>query len=421
MKRFLKYIIIAVIIVSTAFGVYKITSEYRVSVISENIECNIILKGVEKSKSMTTLNNNVYIAFENLVVEINNNGKERLIIKDKELDIEEIEGVNGELIILSKDKLYKVDLNGGNLEEIISMIPNEGKRLNRKLLAVGEDLYISISSVTNSGVATYEDGAFDKAPYDITLGEGTNGKIGAFKPYDEESKPLDVIKGNKIGNTAIYKVNVKNKKIKLFASGIKNITGMDFNSKNESYMIVQGMLPDGERPVYRDKDYIYKLNSGLDYGFPDYSGGDPITSPRFIKENEIKNLLQNSNGKNVPSPIFQYKSVGTLNYLAIDREGNVFEKDSKIFYDNDEKVIGTLNNKGVYSKVLKLNQNANVKEIKYSDKRVLVLDSEVGILYELRAKGSFVGFKLSPIVWIVIISVSIVLLVVVVLKFLKKK
>ena len=41
------------------------------------------------------------------------------------------------------------------------------------------------------------------------------------------------------------------------------------------------MLDTTVRGIKNDRDYIYEINGDRWYGWPDYSGGDPITSPRF--------------------------------------------------------------------------------------------------------------------------------------------
>ncbi|MGL4772719.1 MAG: hypothetical protein ACRC2K_04050 [Clostridium sp.] len=420
MNKFLKFIVIAIVIVSAAFGVYKITSEYRVSILTDNIDCNIILKGCENSKALTVIDNNIYVAFENSIIEVNENGKERIILKDKNYNIEDMESLSGDIYFISNNTLMKYSIKSDAVEEVINNISNEGELLKRKLLVLNQDLYLSISSTTNSGISAKESKVFDNPPYDMILGEGVKKNNVPFKPYGEDGVPGEKVKGASIGNASVYKIDVKSKKYKLYSTGIKNIVGWDYNSEKEIFMAVQGMEDKEPRSVSRDRDYIYTLVKDEDYGFPDFSGGDPITSPRFIKSEMIRPLLEASNKKVVPSPIYQHNSVSSINELAIDRDGSVFEKDSKVFFDNKEKTISVLNNKGVYIRTLKLNENSEVEEIKYNNNGFLILDSGVGSLYEVKGKTKFLGFNLSPIVWIIILSIAIVSLIIIVLKLLKK-
>ena len=87
-----------------------------------------------------------------------------------------------------------------------------------------------------------------------------------------------------------------------------------------------------QRPINRDFDYLYKIDKGKWYGWPDFSGGDPISSPRFKGQNVVLPLIKNPPNKIVSAPIYQYSDVGIIKYLAIDKEGRILDKNTKVLF-----------------------------------------------------------------------------------------
>ncbi|MDS0525762.1 hypothetical protein NNC19_08735 [Clostridium sp. SHJSY1] len=421
MKRFFKFIIVIVLIVTTAFAVFKVSRKYSVSVLQDDIDCTIITKGLEKAKAITTDDKGyVYIAYSDAIKSINNDGKEKILYKNKDISIEDIAYYNNELIFIANDSLQSFSLENASVDILYSGIPQSGNGINRRLLVNKNTLFLSVGAITNSGIT--EGNTFDLTPIDITLTgiNYGNQKTGAFKKSGEKSEPGEKISKTTIGNAALYSFNLDNKSIKLYASGIRGITGMDIDSKNNIVAIFSGMKNEGLRPINRDKDYIYKVIKGKWYGWPDFSGGDPITSPRFKGNELVKNLIQNPPSKIVLAPLYQHTNVDSLRELAIDINGGVLKKDSYLFWDRNEEVISTLSSEGIYQKLLKLNKNSDIEDIVYDKDHFLILDIGTGCIYSIHEKEGLLGFKLPVQIWIFIFALSLVLLFIVVLKFTKK-
>ena len=176
------------------------------------------------------------------------------------------------------------------------------------------------------------------------------------------------------------------------------------------------MKNEGDRAVNRDKDYIYEINEGQWYGWPDFSGGDYITSPRFKVDEIIKPLIKNPPNKMVPSPMYQSVDLGSLKGMAIDRNGNVLNKDDILLWNETNKVVGVLNEEGIYYQMLKLNERSNIKDMLYTGNEFLLLDNNIGCIYSIHEKEGILGFKLPTIVWAFIFLLSTVLIVVVAFK-----
>lgn len=423
MKKFLKFIIVSALIVTGSFALFKISSKYRVGILSDNIDCTIIAKGCNEARAISVdESGKIYIAYNDSIKEIDSEGKEKLLYKDKNLNIEDLVFIEEDLYFTSYDKVLSYSTKDGSVQTIVTDIPSSYKNRDRKLLAVGSELYLSIPSATNSGIAAKGE-ENDKYPLDVTLSGVNYGdeKTGAFMKNGVSTEQGQKVKGDKLGNSSIIKIDVDKKETKVFATGISNVAGFDINSNDEIFAIFSGMTETGERGINRDKDYIYPIEEEKWYGWPDFSGGDPIDSPRFKGEELVKPLLINPPSMIVPYPKYQHTRVGTMNELAFDKDGVVFNKDSSVFWESSEQMICNINSEGIVYRVLKLSDNSIVEDIVYNNEGFLILDSSIGCIYSLHEKEGWLGFKLPTVVWIFIFTLTIVLLCVVVMKITKNK
>lgn len=221
-------------------------------------------------------------------------------------------------------------------------------------------------------------------------------------PYGNTSENGQKIRAENLANACVIEINLENNKPSLYASGIRNIKGWDLDSEGKLLGIVGGMENIGERPVNRDFDYIYKIDKGKWYGWPDFSGGDPISSPRFKGEKNISPLIANPPNKIVSPPVYQYANVGCIRYLAIDKEGKILDKNTKIYYDDKENIIGAITEESIKFDLLKLRDESKIKGIRYSKGDIFILDSGIGCVYKLQSNDSNLKFNLPKSVWIFI-------------------
>ncbi|MGL4106514.1 hypothetical protein [Clostridium sp. LP20] len=418
MKKFLRFTIVSILIVTSAFAVFKISNKYRVSILKDDIDCTIIAKGCEDAKAITVdEDGSIYIAYKESIKKIDREGKEKLLYKEKDLNIEDLTYINNNLYFISDDKVESYSLVNGVIDIVISNIPSGGNEIDRRLLSKEGELFISIGAATNSGIS--ESGRGDISPVEITLAGINFGeeKTGAFKDKGVSSEIGEKIKKAELGNGAVYKIDLEKNSVSLFVSGIRGITGLDYDNEGNIVAVFSGMKNEGLRAVNRDRDYIYKLVKGEWYGWPDFSGGDPISSPRFKGEELIKPLLQNPPKRVVAGPFYQSSSVDVLKELSIDRGGDLLQKDSLLLWDKGENAISTINKEGVYYRVLKVSNDSYIKDIVYNNEEFLILDSGIGAIYSLHEKEGLLGFKLPTIVWAFIFLLTFLLLVVAVLKF----
>ena len=106
MKKFLKYIFISIIIVTFSLFIFTITNKYRINILKEGIDCKILAKGLKDAKAVTIdESGNKYIAYKTYIKVINEKGQEKILYKDENLNIEDIEYKEGNLYLISKDLL----------------------------------------------------------------------------------------------------------------------------------------------------------------------------------------------------------------------------------------------------------------------------------------------------------------------------
>jgi hypothetical protein len=410
-RRFLKFLIISIIVVATAFGVLRFSNQYKINSLKNNISWSIAYKNCKNSVAFDKdENRNTYIAYENYIKVVKNDGREEILLQDKSLKIENIIYYNQKLYFISRDKLYEYSFEDKKITLILDNIPFEGRYLDRNLIIKNSKLLLSIGVATNSGIASYDsDYSLDKIPYDkssidITLNGFNYGekKTGAFMPYGNFSEEGQRIKSQNLANACVVEINLDNKKTLLYASGIRNIKGWDLDDQGNLIGIVGGMENSGERPINRDFDYVYKIDKGKWYGWPDFSGGDPISSPRFKGEKLVSPLIANPPNKIVSAPIYQFSDVGIIKYLAIDKEGKILDKNTKIYFDSKENIIAAINTENVMYNLLKVKADSKIEGIKYSEGDIYILDGGIGCIYKLQSDNINLTFNLPRSIWIFI-------------------
>lgn len=394
MIKKVKYILVIslLIILSVSYIKSYFDNRYNITLYDKDMHFNIKYKGLGESRDFTVdLQGNYYIAYKNKVQFIGVNGKSYDLLEDDKLNINSLEFLNNKLYFSSNCSIFSFDLINKNLQVLIKDLPNFGDYKDSIIRLIGEDLYISIGAATNSGVVgpdnewvktnTYN---HDITPFNIVIKalKFGNGNTGAFVPYKTKNIENQIIPGHFPGNASIIKLNTTNKESENFAWGIRNVKGMDFDSKGKLYASVGGMENRGLRPIQYDYDYIFELKKGQWYGWPDYSGGDPINSPRF---NKIKDsfIIQKQPTVNPPAPIYQNKYLSTLGTLAVDKKNDFGKLDSIFFYDEKSNSISELSKEGILQEKIGLNSICYISSIKFCKGSLTLLDSKSGCMFQV--------------------------------------
>ena len=134
MRRFFKFLLISIIIVAASLGLFELSSKYKINILKSNINWSIEAKNCRNAVSFDKDGKNTYVAYENYVKVLKDEGREEILFSDEALKIEDILFYDGKLYIISGDKLYNYDLSTSELNVMVSNIPSVGKYLYRKII-----------------------------------------------------------------------------------------------------------------------------------------------------------------------------------------------------------------------------------------------------------------------------------------------
>ncbi|WMJ79219.1 hypothetical protein RBU49_09990 [Clostridium sp. MB40-C1] len=424
MNKFLKSLLVIAVFsfLVILFNKYYF-KDYNIEVIDKNMECKLKYKGLKNAVDFTLDDNgDYYIVFKNKIQYIDSHGKSYILFADNSMEINSVEYYKNKLYFTSKSSVYSYDLYNKKCKSIIDDLPNFGD-YNKSIVKVnGQYLYITIGAATNSGVVGKDNEWIknnpynhDISPYKIVLNgiNFENGKTGAFVNYGSKTIQGQIIPGHFPGNASIIMYNLDNNVSGTYAWGIRNVKGMDFDSRGRIIASVGGMEDRGLRPVKGDTDYIYVIKQKSWYGWPDYSGGDPLNSPRFKGSNNksIYFILDNHPTTNPGAPLYVHKKLDALKGVAVDKTGTLGEIDSVYFYDDMDKKIWYLNDKGVLKEKIKFNSFSEISSIKYVKNQIIILDSAKGNLFKLGLlnKEKVISNN-KPIIYFFIIAILIAII-----------
>lgn len=381
MKKIIIFIFVYIGIGIIAFSLFKVSNKYELKIIRNNMESTVVLKGCNDARAMVIdEKEGIYIGYKDYIKVIDIDGKERQIYKEQGDDIEDLVYKDSNIYFITNDSIKRLSTVNGISETLRIGIPKGGNNIKRKLLVKEESILLSIGAISNSGKK--DDGSLELIPM---------GK-------------------EELGNAAIYQIYIKDNKMRLYATGIRGITGMDLNSRGEVIGIFSGMKNEGNRPINRDKDYIYKIEKDRTYGWPDYSGGDPINSPRFKGEELVKPLIEKVPLKIVAAPMFQSEHLDSLREMSIDKEGKILPEDSILFWNRERQRICSLGKENILYDILVLNKESEIEDIIRSKNGFYILDGGLGCIYELRPKEGFFKYELPKVVLILLGGLLLILI-----------
>lgn len=201
-------------------------------------------------------------------------------------------------------RILEID-RSGNIQVLLDGLPGRADHhTNRPVVGPDGWLYFGQGTKTNSGVVgrdNYQFGWLLEHPdwHDIpcrsvTLtgrnfvtenvldpGTGEKVKTGAFVPYGTRTQTGQVIEGSVPCNGAIMRMPLEGGQPEVVAWGLRNPFGLAFSPQGRLYATENGYDVRGSRPIFGGADYLWEIHAGTWYGWPDFSGGRPITDSRF--------------------------------------------------------------------------------------------------------------------------------------------
>ena len=250
------------------------------------------------------------------------NGQFEVIAENFNVPITGINYLEGSIYVSNRGFVSIIYPNG-NRQNIITGLPSNGDYYNNRVV-FGPDhkLYLGQGTATNSGVVGLDNKwvftnplVFDY-PGDYIMLNGqnfaTNNMLilsnetvftGAFSPYGVPNMPYENRKGVVRASGGILRSNLNGTQLELYAWGFRNPSYMKFDISGRLFVSNNGYEVRGSRPIANALDELYLVAPGLWHGWPDFSGGEPITLPRFKPEGrEQPEFLLKSHPNNPPRP-----------------------------------------------------------------------------------------------------------------------
>jgi glucose/arabinose dehydrogenase len=258
----------------------------------------------------------------------------------------------GRLLRISKD---------GRIDEVVTGLPSFGDH-HTNGPAVGPDgwIYFSQGTATNSGIVGEDNFKFgwlkrrpdfhDVPGQDITLsgesietddvlnpGSGKKVRTGAFLPFGTPARPGQVIKGAVKSSGSILRVRPEGGEPELVAWGFRNPFGLAFAADGSLFATDNGYDDRGSRPAWGTPDLLWKVQRGVWYGWPDYSGAQPLADAAFRPpgKSQLKPVLANPPNP-PPKPIAKFAVHSSADGFEFSRSqsfGHVGEAFVAIFGD----------------------------------------------------------------------------------------
>jgi len=210
----------------------------------------------------------------------------------------------------------------GTKQNIIAGLPSNGDYCNSGV-EIGPDnkIYFGQGTATNSGVVGLDnDWVFDFpltcdypgdyimlyeqnfATYNMLILGGAKEVVytGAFSAYGIPNGPYEVRKGVVKASGGILRANLDGSDLEIYAWGFRNPSYMKFDETNRLFVSNNGYEVRGSRPIANARDEFFLVSPGIWYGWPDYSGGEPVTSLKFTPEGGVQPKFLIKNHPNLP-------------------------------------------------------------------------------------------------------------------------
>lgn len=129
----------------------------------------------------------------------------------------------------------------------------------------------------------------------LTDKKGDTVTTGPYSAYGKPVTPGQVIRGAIPCTGAIMRIPLEGGKPELVAWGLRNPYGLAFSGEGKLFITENGFDDRGSRPVWGAADVLWEIQSGLWYGWPDFSEGKPIRDDEEFKppgKDKVKAVLQ---------------------------------------------------------------------------------------------------------------------------------
>ena len=212
--------------------------------------------------------------------------------------------INGNIYVSHRGYITIVKPDGSK-QDIISGLPSFGDHHNNQVV-FGNDgkMYFGQGTATNSGVVGLDNSWVERYPFfhdypgsniilhnnnfmtkNIqTASPNEYTCTGAYSPFGIPNIPCEMEKGIIRASGSILRADLDGANLQLVAWGLRNPFRLKFDRFNRLFSSNHGADVRGSRPIDNSPDEFQLIMPGVWYGWPDYTGGLPVTLPRFKAE-----------------------------------------------------------------------------------------------------------------------------------------
>ncbi|WAJ25410.1 MULTISPECIES: PQQ-dependent sugar dehydrogenase [Clostridia] len=262
------------------------------------------------------------------------NGQFETIADDFVTPISGINYLHGILYVSHRGFITKI-YKDGTRQNIIMGLPSNGDHINSPVaFSPDNKLYFGQGTVTNSGVVGNDNKWVTVSPLlcdytgDYVMLYGQNfmtdnilteavtddpAFTGAFSPYGIPNIEFEIRKRYIKASGSILRANLDGSNLEQVAWGFRDPAFLRFDNSGQLYVVNNGFNPVGSRPIENASEDFYYVTPDQWYGWPDYSGGEPVDSPRYTPAGGVQPTLIFKNQPNVPPrPFVRFPPSSTL-------------------------------------------------------------------------------------------------------------
>jgi len=216
----------------------------------------------------------------------------------------------------------------GTKKDIIDRLPSMGDHHNNRVV-FGPDnkMYFGQGTATNSGVVGKDNSWVKDHPFfheypgsrvqlvgqDFQTSdyledvENRTVSTGAYVPFGVTTYPGKLVDGIVRAGGSILRANPDGSDLELVAWGLRNPFRLRFDRYNRLFASNHGMDVRGSRPVANSPDEFQWIRPGVWYGFPDFTGGMPVTMSHFKPEGKSQpTFLFKNHPMQPPMPVTNF-------------------------------------------------------------------------------------------------------------------
>lgn len=280
----------------------KVPEGYRVDVFAEGLSTPINLIITDKNEMLVA--DSGVMSGSGKVLKLTDEGFE-IIADGFKPPLTGINYRDGDIYVSHRGLITVIKPDGKRVD-IISGLPSLGDHHNNQVM-FGPDgrMYFGQGTATNSGVVGLDNQGwamrypffhdFPGCPIVLNGQNFTTPDIlgnrekdiaatGAYSPFNMASISGEMVKGTVRASGSILSANADGSDLRLVAWGLRNPFRLKFDRNGRLFATNHGADVRGSRPIDKCPDEFQMIIPGAWYGWPDYSGGLPVTMPYFKPE-----------------------------------------------------------------------------------------------------------------------------------------